>query len=63
MFGHIKMQVENHLMFESGFTIDQIMCLRINVHKLALMQDCSFSKLSEWIAKKKAVINSKNIDE
>ena len=57
------MQVENHLMFESGFTLDQIMCLRINVHKLALMQDCSFIKLSEWIAKKKAVINSKNIDE
>ena len=36
------------------------MYLHINFHKLALTQGSSYIKLSEWIAKEKAVINSKN---
>ena len=36
MFAHIKTEVENPRMPESGFTLDQIMHLHINFHKLAL---------------------------
>lgn len=60
MFVHIKMQVENSQMSESGFTLDQIMHLCINFHNLALMQDNSYTELAKWIATKKVVINPKN---
>ena len=36
MFEHIKTQVENPRMPENGFSLDQIMQLHINIHKLAL---------------------------
>ena len=36
MFAHIKAQVENPQMSESGFTLDQIMHLHINFHKPVL---------------------------
>ena len=36
MIAHIKTQVENPRMPESGFTLDQIMDLNINFHRLAL---------------------------
>ena len=35
MFAHIKMEVENTGISESGFTLDKIMRLRINFHSLA----------------------------
>ena len=63
IFAHIKTQVENPRMPESGFTLDQIMHLHINVHKLALTRGSSCIVLPEWIAKKKAVINPKNNNE
>ena len=34
MFAHIKTQAENPRMPESGFTLDQIMHLNINFHRL-----------------------------
>ena len=64
MSEHIKTQVENPRMPESGFiTLDQIMHLHINFHRLALTQGSSYIMLPEWMAKKKAVINPKNNDE
>ena len=59
MFEHIKTQVESPRMLESGFTLDQIVHLHINFHRLALIRGNSYMKLPEWIAKKKAVINKK----
>ena len=56
MFEHIKAQVENPQMSESGFTLDQIMHLHINFHKLVLTRGNFCIVLPEWIAKKKAVI-------
>ena len=56
MFEHIKAQVENPQMSESGFTLDQIMHLHINFHKLVLTRGSFCIVLPEWIAKKKAVI-------
>ena len=60
---HIKTQVENPRMPESGFTLDQIMHLHINFDRLTLTRGSSYMKLPEWIARKKAVINPKNEDE
>ena len=39
------------------------MHLDINFHRLTLTRGSSYSKLPEWIARKKAVINPKNEDE
>ena len=62
MFAYFKAQVKNPRMPESGFTLDQIMLLHINFHKLALTRGSSYIKLPECIAKKKIVINPKYKD-
>ena len=63
MLSHIKIQVENTRMPVSGITLDHIIHLHINFHRLALTRGSSYTKLPEWIARKKAVINPKNKDE
>ena len=63
MFAYIKTQVENPALPKSGFTLDHIMHLDIDFHKLILTRGGSYIKLPEWIAKKKAIINPKNTDE
>ena len=59
----MKTQVENPRMPESGFTLDQIMHLHINFHKLALTRGSSYKKMPERITRKKAVINLKRSNE
>ena len=56
MLAYIKAQTENPKFFESGFTLDKIMHLYINFHRLALTQGGSYIGLSKWIKSKKAVI-------
>ena len=63
ILAHIKIQVENPQMTESGFKLDKIMHLYINFHRLALTWGSSYNELQEWIESKKAVINSQNKDE
>ena len=63
MLAHIKTQVENPRMPESGFSLDKIMHLYINFHRLALTRGSSYIELPEWIKSKKAVINPQNKDE
>ena len=57
MLAHIKAQVENPNFPESGFSLDKIMHLYINFHRLALTRGSSYTDLPEWIKNKKAVIN------
>ena len=45
MLAHIKTQVENPRMAESGFLFDKIMHLYINIHKLALTRGSSYIEL------------------
>ena len=45
MVAHIKAQVENLLMPKSGFTLDKIMHLYINFHRLVLTQCGSYNEL------------------
>ena len=50
-------------MLESGFSLDRIMHLYINFHRLALIRDSSYVKFPKWIKSKKAVINPQSKDE
>ena len=63
MLAHIKTQTENPKFLESGFTLDKIMHLYINFHRLALTRGSSYTGLPKWIKSKKAVINLQNKDE
>ena len=53
MLAHIKTQVENPRMPESGFSLDKIMHLYINFHRLALIRGSSYIKLPKWIKVKR----------
>ena len=48
---YIKTQTENSKFPESCFTLDKIMHLYINFHRLALTRGSSYNKLPEWIKK------------
>ena len=63
LFAHIKTQVEHPSLPKSGFTLDYIMHLDIDFHRLQLTRGSSYIPLPEWIGKKKAVINPKNTDD
>ena len=57
MLAHIKTQVENPRMPESGFSLDNIMHLHINFHRLVLTRGSFYNQLPKWLKSKKAVIN------
>ena len=59
MFAHFKTQVENSSVPERGFTLDWIMHLHINFHKLALTHGSSYTELPKWIAKKAVIITER----
>ena len=63
MFAYIKTQAENPRMPESGFSLDKIMHLDINFHRLALTGGSSYIELPKWIKSKKTVINPQNKDK
>ena len=63
MLAYIKAQTENSKFPESGLTLDKIMYLYINVHRLVLTRVSSYTELPEWLKSKKAVINPQNKDE
>ena len=47
MLTYIKAQTENPRIPESGFTLDKIMHLYINFHRLALRRGSSYTELPE----------------
>ena len=63
MLVHIKTEVENPPMPESGFSLDRTMHLHINFQRLALTRGGSSTELPKWIKNKKGVINPQNKDE
>ena len=62
MLAYIKAQTENPKFPESGFTLDKIMQLYINFHRLVLTRGSSYTELPKWLKSKKAVINPQNKD-
>ena len=63
MLAYIKAQTETPKFPESSFTLDKIMHLYINFHRLVLTRGSSYNALPEWLKSKKAVINPQNKDE
>ena len=63
MLAYIKAQTENPKFPESGFTLDKIMHLYINFHRVALTRGGSYIELPKWLKSKKAVIKAQNKDE
>ena len=63
MLAYIKAQTEYPKFPESGFTVDKIIQLYINFHRLVLTRGSSYTELPKWLKSKKAVINPQNKDE
>ena len=63
MLAYIKAQTENPKFPESGLTLDKIMHLFINFHRLVLTRGSSYTELPEWMQNKKWVINPRNKEE
>ena len=51
MLAYIKSQTENPKFPVSGFTLDKIMHLYINFHRLVLTCGSSYNELPEWLKK------------
>ena len=60
MRAYIKAQTENPKFPESGFTLDKIMHLYINFHRLVSTRGSCYTELPEQLKSKKAVINPQN---
>ena len=63
MINHMAQQVENLALRDSKFVFDGIMYTDISIHSLNLTRDSSYIPLPDWLAKKKAILNPKNLDE
>ena len=63
MLAYIKAQTKNPKFPESGFTLDKILHLYINIHRLVLTRGSSCIELPKWIKSKKTVINPQSKDE
>ena len=63
MLAYIKAQTENPKLPQSVFTLDKVMHLHINFHRLVLTRGSSYTELPKWLKSKKAVINPQNKDE
>ncbi|XP_057301757.1 uncharacterized protein LOC130636145 [Hydractinia symbiolongicarpus] len=63
MLAQVKTYVENPALPNSGFTINRIMHLDVDFHKLKLSRGSSYIEAPKWIATKKAIINPQNKDE
>ena len=62
MINHMAQQVENPALRDSKFVFDSIMYTDISIHRLILTRGSSYIPLPDWLAKKKAILNPKNLD-
>ena len=62
MINHMAQQVENPALRDSKFVFDSIMYTDISIHRLNLTRGSSYIPLADWLAKKKAILNPKNLD-
>ena len=62
MIAHMSHQIDNPALRDSKFIFDKLQYTDINIHRLLLMRGSSYIPLPDWLAKKKAIINPKNVD-
>ena len=63
VINHIAQQVDNPALRDSKFVFDKILQTDISCHRLMLTRGSSYIKLPDWLAKKKAILNPKTLDE
>ena len=59
---HMSQQIENPSLRNSKFVFDSVMHMDISFHRLNLTRGSSYIPLPDWLSKKKAIINPKNLD-
>ena len=62
MIEHMKQQIKNSALRDSKFVFDRIIHMDIDLHRLNLTRGSSYIPLPDWLAKKKAITNTKNSD-
>ena len=62
MITHMSQQIENPALRNSKLAFDSVMYTDISIHRLNLIRGSSYIPLPDWLAKKEAIINSKNLD-
>ena len=63
MIDNMKFQTENPALLNSRFVFDEVLYQEVNFHRLNLMRGGSYLPLSDWLVRKKAIINPHNNDE
>ena len=62
MTEHMYEQIKSPALRDSKFVFDGVILMDIDFHRLNLTRDSSYMPLSDWLAKKGAIINPKNSD-
>ena len=62
MIEHMAQQVENPALRDSKFVFEMVMRMDISIHRLNLTRGSSYIPLPDWLSKKEAIINPKNLD-
>ena len=62
MIAHMSHQIDNPALRDSKFIFDKLLYTDINIHRLLLTRGYSYIPLPDWLAKKKVIINPKNLD-
>ena len=63
LIAHMRTQMEHPALLNSRFVFDEFLRLDIRFNQLNLMRGSSYLPLPNWIAKKKAIINPKNMND
>ena len=61
MIEHIARQIENPALRNSKFVFDRVLHMDIDFYRLNLTRGSSYVPLPDWLMKKKAIINPKNL--
>ena len=62
MITHMQQQIENTALRDSKFVFDGVIHMDIDFHRLNLTRGSSYIPLPDWLARKGAIINPKNLD-
>ena len=63
MIDNMKFQIENLALLNSRFVFDEFLYLDVNFHQLNLTRGGSYLPLSDWLERKKAIVNPHKDDE
>ena len=62
MITHMVQQIENPALRDGKFVFDGVIHMDIDFHRLNLTRGSSYVPLPDWLARKGAIINPKNLD-